>query len=141
MQAGDEVTLSASLNDGFDQPEEVSEVDIAFPARGGALTPPWEDIPDEFKDSDNIWTEFVSHWFYRGDPFHAYNVFTRPDVDPEKALRHLRVALGTFETKHEHKIAGVAWLVSRWFAGIEKKPEPVVPPKVKAQQKKEARKR
>jgi len=117
------------LNDGWDEPQEVSDVDVAFPARGEELTPPWELIPEHLQlnwwiGRGNLWVDFMHRWFQHGDAFERYDVWPRPDVDPVKALRHLRVVLTTYATKHEHKIAGAAWLASRWYAHIEKREDP-----------------
>ena len=36
-------------------------------------------------------------------------------VDFKQAHAHISVILGSFEPKHEHKIAGCAYLESMWF--------------------------
>ena len=36
-------------------------------------------------------------------------------IDPEAVNRHTRACLRSFEPRHEHKIAGVAYLLSLWF--------------------------
>lgn len=103
-------------------PSKVTDVDIAFPARGDELTPPYESIPKEFKRHSNAWVQFVDHWFSLGNPFSAFNVYGPVEgVNGDEAIRHLKVVLGTFATKHEHKIAGAAYLMSLWFEAVERK--------------------
>jgi len=36
-------------------------------------------------------------------------------VDVKKAMRALKAALGSFEPKHEHKMAAVGYMLSQWF--------------------------
>lgn len=104
------------------QPTEVSDIDIAFAARGPQLTPAYEDVPDDFKHGHSPEEAFISHWFANGDPFSAFDVYGPVDgVDGRKAVRHLQVVLGTFGTKHEHKISGAAYLMSLWFERVEPK--------------------
>lgn len=116
---GDEVHVHPALGDGFDQPQEISAVKQAFPADLGDLIPKWEVIPDEFKPGTGghtEWNKFISDWFFTGWP--ERGLFSRADVDPEKATIHLATILRSFEPKHEHKEAAVAWLTSRWFAAV-----------------------
>ena len=116
----DVVTLPPPLNDGFDQPMVVDDVLYAFPGHLDRLLPEWEAIPDEFKQPHNEWVHFVNVWFGFGWPEKS-ELYTRDDVDPDMAFRHLATIMRSFEPKHEHKISGVAWLMSRWFAAIRPK--------------------
>lgn len=115
-------TDTAPIGDGFDEPTVVTDLDIVFPAGALARMPAHTDIPDEFNDIHNPWVEFVSHWFGQGDPFAKWNVGTPdPNIDGDLAVRHIQSILGSFEPKHKHKLAACAWLMSRWFNGIELK--------------------
>jgi hypothetical protein len=40
-------------------------------------------------------------------------------VDGELAIRHLQVIQASFEPKHEHKEAAVAYLASLWFTDFD----------------------
>lgn len=121
----DPAQLATALNDGFDQPQEVTDLDMAFPAdlARRALIPTMDTIPEEFQNMNGRteWNKFVQHWFFHGDPFKKWNLYVRPDVDAQAAFRHMSVLMKSWEPKHEHKEAAVAWLASRWFAGIEAK--------------------
>lgn len=97
----------------WDHPHEVSDVDVAFPARGGELVPLDEEIPEV----DPKWLELQRRWFYEGLPgqteFHCVE-----GVDGEKAFRHLAVVNSTYAIKHEHKERAFAYLASRWFTDV-----------------------
>ena len=77
------------------------------------LLPPWEIIPDEFKHFNGRWNHFMSDWFYCG--LKNFNPVYKPGVDGNTAFTHLRTIIGSFEPKHEHKEAAVAWLASLWL--------------------------
>lgn len=110
------------LNDGYDLPHPVSDIQIAFPASLGELLPPWEIIPEDFKDLNDRtdWNRFVTKLFFFGwaKAAESFTVYLHPDIDGDFAMRHLRVLLGSYEPKHEHKMAAVSWLMSRWFLAI-----------------------
>lgn len=100
-------------------PVKVSDAMTAFPARVLPLMPPWEAVPDEFKDDSlssavgRKWRQFQTTWFFSGL---AGVEFGRVEgIDAEMALRHLQCIQGSFEPKHEHKKAAVAYLASLWF--------------------------
>jgi hypothetical protein len=40
-------------------------------------------------------------------------------VDTNKALAHIQCIMMSFEPKHEHKTAGVAFLLDEWFSKYE----------------------
>lgn len=98
-------------------PQPISDVMLAFPANVEPLMPAWDDIPQEFKGSGNGWVSFVDSWFYRGMSskveFHM-----KEGVSGEAAFRHLQAVMGSFQPKHEHKVAAVAYLSSLWFDAV-----------------------
>lgn len=106
-------TTRVILNDGFDQPKPVSDLNLAFGGDMSELLPSYGQIPEEFKRSFNPWVKFSDGWFFSGTSKDA--VINRDDVDPDLAWRHLSAIQGSWEPKHEHKSAAVAWLASRWF--------------------------
>jgi hypothetical protein len=94
------------------QPQQVKDVDIAFPASVvGTLLPPMDEIPKEFLSHSHPWCQFVSKLFFSGGHLPA----SRKDIDRATAVRHLRCVMGSFEPKHEHKEAGAAYLMSLWY--------------------------
>lgn len=101
------------------EPQEVDRITLAFPADVRHLMPDWEDIPDEFKRGDHPFCTVVSAWFSLGlnkdIEFHLYE-----DIDGDKMLRHLMAIMGSFQPKHQHKMAAVAYLLSLWCGDIKK---------------------
>lgn len=92
-------------------PKKVSDVTLAFPASiVGEYLPEMKDIPEEFKKHGNKWAKDVSELFYNGGTIDNL----KSDISKEDATRHMVVMLSSFEPKHEHKIAGAAWLLSMW---------------------------
>lgn len=99
--------------------QNVTDIDVVFGTKALDLMPTYNKIPDEFKNGDTKWNKVVNTWFYRG----LKNAqFTPKDgVDKNKALKHIKAIMGSFEPKHEHKEAGCAYLLSEWFEDISYK--------------------
>jgi len=85
--------------------------------------PKYDELPDDFRDyHHNLFGKAVSSWFFNGASRNAENfvidgvTFTpKEGVDGPKALTAIRAVLSSFEPKHEHKIAGCAFMLSEWF--------------------------
>lgn len=74
--------------------------------------PKWEDIPEEFRDfRGNKCTIMASDWFF-GQLKELPKV--KPGLDETQVYAALRSILVSFEPKHEHKEAGVGYLISQW---------------------------
>jgi hypothetical protein len=98
------------------QPQAIDDVTVAFPARVvGTLLPRVADIPREFYSRANPWATLASRWFFSGL---SGRFAVKPGIDERTALRHLSAVLRSFEPQHEHKEAGVAFLMSQWFDGF-----------------------
>lgn len=97
------------------KPQPVTDVTLAFPASGMMLMPEYPAIPEEFKDrnTNNKWLEFQRTWFFRG--IKSSGLVPKPGIDMNEALRHLQAIQSSYEPKHEHKEACVAYLASLWF--------------------------
>jgi len=108
-------------------PQEISQVKLAFPGSVGDLLPPADAISEEFKTfnynkkvdttkgSPDAWIMFQEKWFAFG--LKGADVTPREGIDKETAFRHLAAIQGSFEPKHEYKVAAVAYLASLWFSG------------------------
>lgn len=94
------------------QPVVLSDVDAAFPADVKALMPPWEDIPNSFKQWTGPWINLAERWFYQGLDI---ALVPKEGIDLTTAVRHLSAVMRSRQSKHEHKIAAVAYLMSQWF--------------------------
>lgn len=97
----------------------ISGIDRAFPTSVKDMLPPWSDIPDEFKDHNcgTKWNKIMSQWFFNGLP-KGTQFKWKDGINGNDALVHLRYCLGSWEPKHEHKEAGVAYLMSQWLEDV-----------------------
>lgn len=93
--------------------ENITQLDIAFgPKNIAEFLPAMGSIPKEFFENSNPWNQWVSKWFFNGLKEYVVAV---EGVNFKDAHAHIKVILGSFEPKHEHKIAGCAYLASMWF--------------------------
>jgi hypothetical protein len=99
------------LSEQFKRPIEVSEVDLAFGGNISDLMPEHNEIPKGY-EGEEFWKSWQSEWFFEG-----LKHWPKPKegIDRNVALAHLKAIQVSFEPKHEHKEAGVAWLASLWF--------------------------
>lgn len=103
----------------FEKPKEVSGMDCAFgPRKIKELLPDYKDVPEEFKQYGNKWASLVSKWFFSGLDVKKDLPPIKQGIDLNMALRHLGACLSSWEPKHEHKTAGVAYLMSLWFEDL-----------------------
>lgn len=77
--------------------------------------PKMEDIPEEFKGS-NEFVRISQKWFFSGlNSLSDEGLTPKKGVDLREAMLALRACLTSMELSHEHKHAGVAYLLSEWF--------------------------
>jgi hypothetical protein len=96
--------------------KEVSNGDVTFGAiRVADMMPAYKDIPEEFRnfDKQNKWIKLFEDIFFNG--VKNLKLDPKKDVDPDKAYRHIRSIMKSWNCKHEHKTAGCAFLFSEWF--------------------------
>lgn len=96
-------------------PKELSDVERAFGGKMSELLPEWGEIPESFRDMNDRskWSQLVSDWFYCG--LKGMKLAPKEGIDANKAIRHIKAILASWEPKHEHKFAGCAYLMSLWF--------------------------
>ena len=98
------------------KPKKVSKSALTFGDVAG-LMPNIYSIPDEFSNfnSTNKWVKWQADWF-----FHGLEKYPTPKegIDIDMAMRHLAAIQRSFEPKHEHKQAAVAYLASQWFEEV-----------------------
>ena len=90
----------------------ITDVEIAFGTT--KLLPPFDAVPDEFKRG-NDYTKLLDRLFADQPPPEGEIVFREgfDDADAPALLnRVVRAHLRSFEPKHEHKIAGLGYLIS-----------------------------
>lgn len=103
------------------KPVEVDNTQILIGLSGNIsrYLPDYKDVPEDFKrDSGEAqkWCNIVRDFFYCGVIIKS--VVMKDGIDKKLALGHVMAVLRSFEPKHEHKIAGVAYLMSLWFDNI-----------------------
>lgn len=90
----------------------ITRADVVFPAQVQHLMPRPEDIPQDYSRSRE-WKRFQAEWFFKG--LDVKKIKAKPGVDLTQALAHLSCIQGSYEPKHQHKVASVAWLASQWL--------------------------
>jgi hypothetical protein len=100
------------------KPIKVDQLDVKF-GRIKDLLPPMKDIPSEFKRYSGAWCDWQSDWFY--SDLKCYPV-PKEGIDLNDAMKHLAAIQSSWEPKHEHKSAGVAYLASLWFSSPDGEP-------------------
>jgi hypothetical protein len=102
----------------WSKPQEIDRISQAFPASViGKLLPLEKDIPAPYWENNHPMAEVVSHWFYFGLNPKA-ELELKAGVDGHVMMQHLTTCLRSFEPKHQHKIAGVAFLLDQWISSI-----------------------
>lgn len=102
----------------WNTPQVLTVMDVGFGPKEGIekYLPEYNDIPEDFireRGESKKWTQLVNDIFFSG----IQNEVLTPKEGISKilALRHMRMLLHSFDLSHEHKIAGVAYLMSLWF--------------------------
>ena len=97
---------------------EVTDAEMAFPAQViGKFLPDWDAIPAGFKERNDPWSACADRLFFQGTG--GFNFYAKDGVSAEKAYRMVAACLGSYEPKHQHKIAGVAYLLATFFEKVE----------------------
>lgn len=100
------------------KPQNVSKLEQVFSAGVEHLMPNRADIPDEFKRHRGTkWNELFAKWFFSGLP-HGTRFVPADGIDAQAAMSHIRAIMSSWEPKHEHKEAAVAYLLSIWFKDV-----------------------
>lgn len=93
--------------------DTITELEVAFGTT--KLLPPFDVVPSEFKRG-NDYTKLLDHLF-SGQPLPQGDIVFREgfdDADAPALLNRVVMAhLRSFEPKHEHKIAGLGYLISQ----------------------------
>ena len=76
--------------------------------------PEYEDISKEFKEFKNRWVQLSEDMFY----VDMIKLTPKEGVDEEKAMKHIISISTSDKIKHEHKVAGCAFLFNEWFSGF-----------------------
>lgn len=107
-------------------PEKLTRADVAF----GNIDhmPRYSTLPEEFQRERSPFCDAVQHWFFSGAKGHTNGIeidgvpyTAKPGVNAAQALAAIKAVLGSFEPKHEHKIAACGFMLSEWFDRQEAK--------------------
>ncbi len=67
--------------------------------------PSYQDIPSEFKQSNNPYVKFISKWFFNGlTDDDLKHLVPRDGVVMDEALRWISPILRSWKPPHEHKL-------------------------------------
>jgi hypothetical protein len=91
--------------------KKLSSTERAFPTSVEGMIPPYREI-GQYPRKREL-EGLVDRWFFLG----LKNLKTTPreGVNEAEALAHIKYVLSSWEPKHEHKTAGVAFLINEWF--------------------------
>ena len=103
---------------------DVSDADVAWSSI--KYLPRWDTLPEDYRRGwsrkDHPFCDAIEGWFFNGAKrdgkrlvIGARTFRPKDGIDGEKALRVIKSCMGSFEPKHEHKIAGCGYLLSQWF--------------------------
>lgn len=102
-------------------PKEVTDLDMGFgPRILKEYLPEMSEIPEDFRrerGEAKKWTNIVDDWFFSG--IQKLVLKPKAGIYGNKAFRHLTVVMSSREPSHEHKTAGVGYLMSLWFDDIQ----------------------
>ena len=102
-------------------PTAVNDLNMGFgPKNLKEYLPEMSEIPEDFKYNNvkgKKWTSIVDDWFFSG--IQKLVLKPKAGIDEKKAFRHLKAIMSSWEPKHEHKTAGVGYLMSLWFDDIQ----------------------
>jgi hypothetical protein len=91
---------------------EVLDTDLMFGT--DKHMPTEKDIPKEFFEESSKWNTLFDKMFYHHD-MKDVEMFPKAGVDPVKAMRLVKAHMMSYGTKHEHKRAGCAYMMSQYF--------------------------
>lgn len=82
--------------------------------------PKMEDLPEEFRREKHPCCDIAQSLFFKGGSLSDHGLKFKPEVDGKKALNAIRAWLGSWDPKHEHKIAAVGYALSQWCEDCER---------------------
>lgn len=92
-----------------EQISSITDVELAFSTT--RLLPAWEDIPKAYREG-NLYTELAEAIFF-GREMPRCGIELHDGIESQALNRCVRAHLQSFEPKHEHKIAGVGYLMAQ----------------------------
>ena len=96
--------------------KKMTKADILFPTKTMEMMPAYKDIPEDFPNRAK-YARAITLWFFQGADGMKFT--PREGVNEMEALAHIACIINSFEPKHEHKVAGCAWLLNEWFIEVK----------------------
>ncbi|WP_338924470.1 hypothetical protein V0M98_33180 (plasmid) [Pseudomonas silesiensis] len=93
-----------------EQAASITDPELVFGAT--RLLPEWDDIPEEFKAGHNLYCKLASCLFY-GTKLPELEVTMYEGFTPQVLQKCVRAHLVSFAPKHELKMAGVGFMISK----------------------------
>ena len=94
-------------------PQEVKQYEFSV----SHLMPLEKDIPREFSMmSSNKWVKFFDDLFFFG--VKNLVIIPKTGIDKEKAWKHIRTIMTSWNPPHEYKTSACAYLCSLWFENV-----------------------
>lgn len=95
-------------------PKPVSDAEFAFPTRViGYFIPGWDELPETFQQGTSGYENLAILACFNG--IELLSEALRDEVDAALARRQLIAIVRSFQPKHEHKEAAIAYLLSLWI--------------------------
>ena len=95
--------------------ETINDIEVQFGTT--KLLPPMDQIPEEFVKETTKWNKLFNDWFFGGVDDIQFAI--KDGIDPELALKCIQAHMVSWEPKHEHKTAGVSYMMSLLFEDVE----------------------
>lgn len=70
--------------------------------------------PSNIPDVDRKFVDAFDALFFRGGSLADHGLKLKAGIDRAAAMTAIRAWMGSFDPKHEHKTATVAWALSEW---------------------------
>ena len=81
------------------------------------IMPAYNELDNSFKHGNTKWNEATNTWFFKCIKKSQFT--PKEGIDIDCAFMHLGAIMSSYEPKHEHKEAGVAFLMSLWFDDVK----------------------
>jgi hypothetical protein len=94
-------------------PTELTDAELAFPTSVKELLPDYYTLPEVFFHELSPYSRYIADLFYGKRVTSEF--IAKDGIDSNAAWRHISYCLRSWVPKHEHKMAGCAYLLSLWF--------------------------
>lgn len=100
-------------------PVPVTDALLAFPGQVEHLMPAPEEIPERYWEEDARLFPLIRKFVYEGYMPADFTFEARDEIDYGLVHRHMAAIRGSFQPKHEHKIAALTMLLDLWLPNLK----------------------